>query len=314
MARYTKIVTKTVGEWLDLRKGRIGGSEVSAIIGINPFESKYELYLRKTEAIPAKEENDAMLLGHLLEDSVAQFLSHKTGYQIIKNTAGNLIYLSEDFDFAEASPDRLGYLPGAKKNAENKCIIEIKTTRKAIDEDEIPEHWICQVQWYMGITGIHKAVIAWLSFGSNFGYKEIAFDEEFFNILVEEARQFTEDMKNGVVPEAVTARDVAVRYPRSAEGKSVEVSEDVALACSKYNEIKAEIKAKEEELEPYEDAIKSSFRDAEAITYGGLIIASFKSAKDSAKFDAKTFKAENPELAAKYTQMVAGSRRLNVKA
>lgn len=313
MARYRKVVTKTIDEWLAIRKPRIGGSEISAVLGINPFESKYELYMRKTGEMGAKEENLAMRLGHKLENAVAELLQEEAGYQIIKNTAGNLIYLSEDYPFAEASPDRLAYLPGAKKSKDNLCLVEIKTTQRPVDPDDIPDHWYCQIQWYLGILGLKTAVLAWLVGGRDFGWTAIEFNGEFFQYLVGEGAKFADDLKNGVVPEAVTAGDVALRYPKQVDGKVVEVSEEVALACEDYKKVCDELKALDARKNELSEVIKVAIADSESITYGGLTLATFKASKDSLKFDAKAFQAENPELAGKYMKNVPGGRSLRVK-
>lgn len=313
MARCIKKVVKTTEEWLELRRPRIGGSEISAVVGINPFESKYELYLRKTGQSEDKVENLAMRLGHKLENAVAELLQEEAGYQIIKNTAGNVIYLSEDYPFAEASPDRIAYLPGARKSLDNRCIVEIKTTQKNVDPDNLPEHWICQIQWYMGHTGIHTAVIAWLTAGRDFGYQVVDFSKEFFDYLLEEGRQFMEDMRKGVAPAPVTSQDCRLAYPRQEVGKVSEVNEAVALACERYKDIKTRIKDLEAQKDECEDMLKVAFADAESISYGGLTLATFKAAKDTLKFDARKFQEENPELAQKYMVNCQGARRLVVK-
>lgn len=313
MAKYIKKVIKTTEEWLEVRRPRIGGSEISAVVGINPFESKYELYLRKTGGADDKVENLAMRLGHKLENAVAELLQEEAGYQIIKNTAGNVIYLSEDYPFAEASPDRIAYLPGAKKSNENRCVVEIKTTQKAIDPENLPEHWLCQIQWYMGLTGIRTAVIAWLTAGRDFGYQVVDFSQEFFDFLVSEGAQFMEDIKNGVVPDPVTAADMRACFPRESKGKQTEVGEAIALACEEYKKVKAEMKTLEEKKDGLEASIKMMFEDAESITYGGLTLATFKASKDSMKFDSRKFQEENPELAQKYMFNSVGARRLVVK-
>lgn len=313
MAKYIKVKTKTVDEWLALRQPRIGGSEISAVVGLSPWESKYELYLRKKGEAQPQEENVAMMVGHGIEDTIAGLVQKIGGYQIIKNTSGNLIYLSEDYPFAEASPDRLAYLPGTPHTEANKCIVECKSTSKTIDPDNLPEHWICQVQWYMAITGIHEAVIAWLTFPNRFDYKHVSYNESFCNLLLEEGRKFADDLINNIEPEPITAADMIKKFPRHTEGKSIEVSEDVALACERYKQLKANISTLENEKDACEEVIKRAIADAESIAYSGLVLATFKTAKDTEKFDAKSFKEANPELAAQYTKVVPGSRRLTVK-
>lgn len=58
-------------EWLDWRRRGIGGSDVSAIIGLSPFRTARDIYYDKL-GIAAVEEDEgnwvAMEMGHLLED------------------------------------------------------------------------------------------------------------------------------------------------------------------------------------------------------------------------------------------------------
>ena len=52
-----KVKSSSHEQWLENRKGGIGSSEVATIVGLNPYETPYQLWLRKTGQIPAKEEN-----------------------------------------------------------------------------------------------------------------------------------------------------------------------------------------------------------------------------------------------------------------
>ena len=53
-------------QWLKLRKTGISGTDVSAILGLNPFKTPFEVYQDKIsdEIIPV-EENEKMLWGKL---------------------------------------------------------------------------------------------------------------------------------------------------------------------------------------------------------------------------------------------------------
>jgi putative phage-type endonuclease len=59
-------------DWLKHRNKGIGGSDVSAICGLNPWRSPLSVYLEKTGQIEAAEENEAMRWGTLLEPVVAK--------------------------------------------------------------------------------------------------------------------------------------------------------------------------------------------------------------------------------------------------
>ena len=48
--------------WLQGRKQGIGSSEVGTILGLNPFETPYQLWRRKRGMDAPVEENEAMLM------------------------------------------------------------------------------------------------------------------------------------------------------------------------------------------------------------------------------------------------------------
>ena len=59
--------------------------------------------------------------------------------------------------------------------------------------------------------------------------------------------------------------------------------------------------------------IKLGFGDAEALSYCGDTIATWKSPKPSEKFDDKAFKADHPDLFKEYAKTVQGARRFFLK-
>ena len=76
---YTIIRPKDRNEWLEHRKSGIGSSEVATILGLNPWETPYQLWRRKVGLDEPKTETFAMKAGHYLEDAVAQFWHDDTG-------------------------------------------------------------------------------------------------------------------------------------------------------------------------------------------------------------------------------------------
>ena len=110
-------------EWLDWRRRGIGGSDVSAIIGISPFRTTRDIYYDKL-GIAVVEENEgnwvAMEMGHLLEDLVAKIFERKTGLKIyqIKKMFRHPLY-----PFMLADEDYFIPMPGGKK-----AILDSKTT------------------------------------------------------------------------------------------------------------------------------------------------------------------------------------------
>lgn len=306
-----KIASADHAEWLENRKAGIGSSEVASIVGLNPYESKYQLWLRKTGQKPAKEENFYMKAGHYLEDAVSKFFEDESGYTVVKRSAAEDIYVHPDYSWARVSPDRTFWISSTKND--DKGILECKTTQREIDPDNIPPYWFTQVQYQLGVMGRKRAAIAWLSAGRVFDYREIEFVPDYFNWLMEQVEEFyTKNVLGGEEPELTTVEDVLNKYPISS-ATFVEASPEISGIISSLKEKKETKKILEEEIGELEDKIKLAIGEAESLNYQGSVLCTWKSAKDGKKFDEKAFKAENPELWNKYVKTVPGSRRFLVK-
>lgn len=310
----TVIRPKDRNEWLEYRKSGIGSSEVATIVGLNPFETPYQLWRRKVGLDTPKVETFAMKAGHYLEDAVSQFWQDETGCEVIKRSAGDWLVRSNEKPFMQVSPDRTYWLAGETRNNSNKGILECKTTQRQVDPDDLPKHWFCQVQYLLGVSELTHGSLAWLTMGREFGYKDIALVPDFFQWLSEETERFYIDNIKGMQePSAVNVADILLKYNRHQTGKIIEVGDEIFKAYEDLKEVKKEIDALTERKEAYEEKIKMAFTDAEAISYGGETIATWKAPKPSMKFDAKEFQAANPDLAKEYTHETQGARRFLLK-
>ena len=288
---YTIVRPRDRAEWLKQRESGIGSSEVATIIGLNPWETPYQLWRRKIGLDAPKNETFAMKAGHYLEDAVAQFWHDETGQTIIKQSAGDWLIVNKD-----------------------KGILECKTTQMAIDPDDIPKHWFTQLQYQLGVAELEQGSLAWLCSGREFGYKNCAFVPEYFELLVESVERFWIDNIQGKKePEAVNVKDILLKYNKHTDNKVIEVGSDEYNAYTELKEVREQLDAIEERKKALEDKLKMCFGDAEAISYEGQTLATWKAPKPSEKFDDKAFKAAHPEVAKEYTKWVAGARRFLLK-
>lgn len=305
---------KDRAEWLEHRKHGIGSSEVATILGLNPWETPYQLWRRKKGLDAPKDETFAMKAGHYLEDAVSQFWADATGREVIKSSAGDWLIVNSERDFLRASPDRTYWIPGLPKSNENKGVLECKTTQMSIDADDLPKHWFCQVQYQLGVSELTQGSLAWLCSGREFGYKDIAFVEDFYGWMTEEIERFwVDNILGGVEPAATSVVDVVTKYARHTEGKIIEVSDELLTVYTRLKEVRAEIAKAEKEKEELEAKIKIGFGDAEAISYNGQTLATWKASKESAKFDSKAFCQAHPDLAQSFTKTIPGTRRFILK-
>ena len=149
----TNISGLTKEEWLELRKQTIGGSEVSAIVGLNPYASAYSLWAERTGRIPAFEGNLRTRIGEALEDTVARLFEETSGIKVQRT---NFIWYNSAFPHMHASPDRLA--------VSGKIGLEIKTT-SAFNWDkfrgeDFPSQYYAQAVDYMAILEYKEWYIA----------------------------------------------------------------------------------------------------------------------------------------------------------
>lgn len=261
-------------EWLELRKGGIGASEVSAVVGISPWDTPFSLWLRKSGQIPPQEETIAMKLGHLLEPVIAQLWEEETGFRIVKASAKDIIYQDPEHPWRKCTPDRIGYeiLPNGKKQ---KVLLEFKSTAVDIDPDDVPDHYIAQCQYQMHVTGIHVCYLCWLVNGRYFGYVRLEYDKAFAEWMVGEVDKFwKENVLGGKQPDLVSVADFTMKG--SDPGTTIDADEETLSHIFSVVALNDGISAAEKMRDTHKDAVKLYMGEAESLTVNGKAIATWK--------------------------------------
>lgn len=224
----------------------IGGSDIAAVMGQSRWKTPYRLWCEKTGKIevPDLSKNPAVEMGTRLEQFVAELFAEKTGKTVRKQSK---MYQHSEYPFMVAHVDRL--ITGSDELLECKTCSQYKLEEW---ENKIPKEYILQVQWYLGITGRKKGWIACLIGGQKFDYKSIDFDEELFNLMVEKAVKFWEQVQNNVPP---------VILPDDAETLGEVYSEhtDDMIEASELNDRVAYV----QELKMHRDEIGKEIKEIE---------------------------------------------------
>ena len=111
----------------------------------------------------------------------------------------------------------------------------------------------------------------------------------------------------------MNVKDVMLKFNRHTDGKVVEVTDDVYSCYQELKNIKAEIDMLEDRKDELEGKLKMAFEDAEAISYGGNTIATWKAPKPTRKFDSKAFMRDHADISEPYIIETQGSRRFLLK-
>jgi putative phage-type endonuclease len=313
---YTIHRPKSHEAWLELRTGGIGSSEVGTILGLNPYETPYQLWRKKKGLDAPAQENFAMRAGHYLEDAVSRFYADATGNEIIKSSAGDWLAVDNERPHLRVSPDRTCWKQGMAKRAANKGIVECKTTQREIDAENLPQQWFCQLQYQLGVMGLNWGALAWLTAGREFGYRDLTFDKDFYDWMTEEITRFWVDYIIGDnEPLAINVADVLLKSPRHVAGKMLTVDDDIIAELSELKMLREEMSALDQRKKAIEEAIKMTMGDAEALVLPDTndVLCTWRASKERTKFDEKRFAQEHPDMYAQYTKTTAGSRTFILK-
>lgn len=307
---YDIIAPATHEGWLEERGRGIGSSEIAAIMGAGRFQTAYGVWERKTGQAAQERETPIMRIGHLLEPYVAELFAEAAGAEIDGASAGDWIARLKRKPFMQASPDRIFRLGGEEG------ILECKTTTVQVDGDDLPEAWVMQLTWQMGITGIRRGALAWLNrTGGKFGHRFVEYDEELFARLEAAATGFWENhVLTRIPPEPRTGEDLQKAYPQAEEGKEAVADGETEEALEQLRfarDMQAYYAAQAAQCA---DRVKAFMRDAETLRGAdGATLATWKTRKGAEKFDSKRFKAEHPDTYGQYVTKAADTRTFIIK-
>lgn len=307
-----KITYNSREDWAKARREGIGASEIAAIMGLSKWATPYEIWERKTQQAETEPEvvGDARWRGHDLEQHVATWWAAETGRTIDESTVEDYTLVDDERPYMRVSPDREYIVDEATGE---RGILECKTTRLGVSADDVPLAWLLQLQMNLGVSGYKHGSLAWLSGSLEYGYIDVEFNPDLFNTICEVAERFwTENVQGGVAPAAVNNDDLTKKYPQSSS-EAVEASEAVIEAIERLKDVKKQIAALDDVKDELEVEIKEALGTAETMKFCDKIVATWKSAAPSKKFNEKRFAAEHPELYESYKEEKAGTRRFLIK-
>lgn len=309
MKKLVNVNTLSHTEWLKMRRKGIGGSDAGAVLGMNPWKSPVGVWMEKiSEDEPEDKTNEAMRLGHDLEEYVAQRWSEETGKKVRKN---NFMMAHNDHEYLIADIDR----EVVGENAILECKTASPYTWERWKDGNLPPWYTIQCLHYLMVTGAAKCYLACLIFGRGVEFREIERDEEAIQALMKAEVDFWESyVKTKEMPPAdgSDASDEAIKtlYPvGDSELEAVDLPSSIDIA--KYDEVNALISTLEAEKKTIEQFIKSEMKEAE-IGYCGARRITWKTTKGRESVDTKRLKAEMPDVYEKYLKIGAPTRRFVV--
>lgn len=272
-------------EWHAARAAGLGGSEVAAVLGLSPWESRFSLWMRKAGLIDPQPDNPEMEWGRRLEPAVAdKYADDNPGLHVLP--VGT--YRHEDRPWQLANPDRLCWdretvsMVASFAGVEPVGLLEVKTALYAdgwgdTDTGVIPPYYRCQTQWYLDTFGLPAGELVVLIGGHDYRRYVIEADAEDQAFMRAEAEAFLATIAAGDLPDldAHAATYTAVRelHPE-IEPRTVDLPALTAKAWVAARERLDEAKQAEQLARTQ---IATAMGQAHKARYGDRVLASRQS-------------------------------------
>ena len=278
----------------------LGGTDASAILGLNRWVSPLMVWQRKTSQTTSEvEPNIAMEVGIELEALVAKMFVARTGKKVVRH---NATLHHKDHPFLAANIDR--------RIVGERAILECKTAsvfkEKEWKEDDIPQEYLIQCLHYLYVTGYDIAYLAVLIGNHNFVIKKILVEDytDFIMDMVEKEIYFWKNhVEKGVMPTTFTPLDstsLFELFPTSDAETSIVIDDKLNSKFDRLVELRKMEKSIKAETESIKNEMKASLGTAKTgVTDRWKATWTLQS---RSSLNTKLFKTELPNIYDKYTR------------
>ena len=311
----------------------LGGSDLGAILGLNPYRTPSSIWLEKTGRLIPEVDGIHLRHGQWNEQFIADEYTRATGLRTQRYNA----MLRHPEAPLIGHVDRLVIPEGAKIASYKTEIrtdlgLECKTASAfaagrdsewgPAGTDQVPQSYLLQIAGYQALTGCERWDLAALIGNSDLRIYHFTRDLELESYLLEEASRWWRDYVIADTPPPPSSElDARQRWPGHSPGRALEADESLYTDLTLLARLKAEIRDYEKQEQALKDRILPALEDAEIITWAGKEITSYRANKASNKTDWKALADEllrgfdsedRASYLAEYTTTVPGARVLRL--
>jgi predicted phage-related endonuclease len=252
---------------------------------------------------------EAVQMGHVMEPVIGRLAQAKLGVELTKIeeslTHAKHTWFKSHFDFAGKKDGKTFLVEAKNYNA---------ATRSKFDASGIcPPADMAQLVHEAAVFGVDMVYLAVLFGGQEFVLIPFTITDDQKEDLIKRMAVIWGHVQAQTTLPPEDLEQVKLLYPVSTEQVKT-ASASVEQACLALAQIKANIKALEAQEEQYDTLVRGYMQDKDTLTtIDGKVLATWKSAKSSIKFDAKLFESAMPDIYKQFMREMPGSRRFLLK-
>jgi putative phage-type endonuclease len=178
--------------WLKWRRESITGSDISSIMGLNPWKSCLTLFYEKTGQLQEREATTRMMLGNYLEAGIAELFQDLNPNLKVYRDLGT--FSKVDSPVYKANPDGV-----IEDQLGNLSILEIKHTSQYWTE--VPLHYQLQVMWYQYVLGLRNPATLVAVTGGDLKQFVVEYNESLIEQALDAAGSFLGLIAMGIEPD-----------------------------------------------------------------------------------------------------------------
>ena len=269
-----------------------------------------EVILTKTGQMPIPDLShiEAVQMGHVFEPVIGRLASERLQVDLTKIedaiTHPKESWLKSHFDFV------------GKENGET-FLVECKNYNAAVrnkfSEGVIPPADLAQCIHEALVYGCSTVYLAVLFGGQELELFPIYVTEEMKTELLWKLAEVWARVKTNQPYPPEDLEQTKLMFPTATESLKT-ASQSVEMACNTLASIKAQIKGLESQEEQLQTLIQGYMEDkGTLVTVDNKVLATWKNAKASMKFDSKLFQQSMPDIYEQFVRPIPGSRRFLVK-
>lgn len=252
---------------------------------------------------------EAVQMGHVMEPVIGRLAQQKLGVELTKIeeslTHAKHPWFKSHFDFAGKQGSKTFLVEAKNYNASVRNKFDVSGLAPAAD--------VAQLVHEAAVFGVDMVYLAILFGGQEFVLIPFTITDEQKEDLIKQMAVIWGHAQAGTTLPPEDLEQVKLLYPTSTESIKT-ASASVEQACMALAQIKANIKALEAQEEQYDTLVRGYMQDKDTLaTIDGKVLATWKSAKSSVKFDAKLFQESMPDIYKQYMREMPGSRRFLLK-
>jgi predicted phage-related endonuclease len=260
--------------------------------------------------IPDLSHIEAVQMGHVMEPVIGRLAQAQLGTELVKIeeslTHDKHPWFKSHFDFAGKQGGKSFLVEAKNYNA---------SVRGKFDVTGIcPPADMAQLVHEAAVYGVDMVYLAVLFGGQEFLLIPFTITDEQKEDLIKQMAVVWGHAQAGTTLPPEDLEQVKLLYPQEVTGSLKTASASVEQACRNLAQVKSQIKALEAIEEQCQTLVAGYMGDASVLSnIEGQVLATWKNAKPSAKFDSKLFQSAMPDIYNQFVRDIPGSRRFLLK-